>query len=182
MSKKVIRVQLNEKSIQEAIQKVREYQKDLVRKNAEFAERLKEYGIEVVNAQMEGIPNPTGSTPIDTGTDTWTYGTEDSDAVSIGKSATATIRVSGNRLLYVEFGYGITYSQPQHPKAGELGYGAGTNSPAGHWNNEKGWWYTESGESHHTYGAPAYAPVWNTALYIRSHKDDIERIAKEVFG
>lgn len=185
MSKKVIHVRLNQQSIDEAIKKIEKYRQDFAKKNADFAERLKEYGIEVVTAQMQGIPNPTGigRFPEDPGTDEWNFDCDSSDVETSKTVARANIRVSGDRILYVEFGYGVTFGSPQHPKAGELGYGMGTNSPAGHWDDPEGWWYTGTdGEGHHTYGAPAYMPVYNASVHIRNHVGDIRRIAKEVFG
>ena len=184
MSKKVIRVRLNPKSISDAIQQVEEYRKNLITKNTEFAEKLKEYGIEVVSAQMQGIPNPTGKGySDDPGADRWSFNTDSSNVEANGVVATANINVGGNRILYVEFGYGAVFGNPQHPKAGTFGYGMGTNSPAGHWDDPAGWWYKDSsGAKHHTYGAPAYMPVYNASVHIRSHVDDIRRIAKGVFG
>lgn len=181
---KVIHVRLNKQSIADAIQQVEKYRQDLIQKNAEFAEKLKEYGIEVVSAQMEGIPNPTGiGYGDDPGTDTWSFDTSGSNVEANGVVATANINVGGNRILYVEFGYGAVFGNPQHPKAGEFGYGMGTNSPAGHWDDPAGWWYNGTdGKAHHTYGAPAYMPVYNASVHIRSHVDDIRRIAKGVFG
>ena len=177
--KTVIHVRLSQASISDAIKRVEQYQQDLKRKNAKFVERLKEFGIEVVNAYMKNIPNPTGQDDYP-GTDYWNFNTDDSDTSSSGTAATAMIRVSGNRLLYVEFGYGVTAVGAPHPTGM---YGAGTNSPAGHGTDPEGWWYQgKDGKSHHTYGDVAYAPVWNTALFIRSRKDRISAIAKEVFG
>ena len=177
---KTIRVRLSQQSIDDASKEVMKYRDDLKTKVAVFTDRLKEYGIEVVNAYMKNIPNPTGATNFDSGTDYWNFNTDDSETSASRTSATAIIRVSGERLLYVEFGYGINAVYAPHPTGM---YGAGSNSPAGHGTDEKGWWYTGTdGESHHTYGAVAYAPVWNTALHLRTHKDVIHSIAKEVFG
>ena len=176
---KTIRVRLSQQSIDNAIKEVMKYRDDLKTKVAVFTDRLKEYGIEVVNAYMKNIPNPTGATNFDSGTDYWNFNTDDSETTASGSVATAIIRVSGERLLYVEFGYGVTAMHSPHPTGM---YGAGTNSPAGHGTDEKGWWYTGTdGESHHTYGAVAYAPVWSTATYIRNNQGLIRRIAKEVF-
>ena len=177
---KTIRVRLSQQSIDNAIKEVTKYRDDLKTKVAVFTDRLKEYGIEVLNAYMKNIPNPTGSTGFDSGTDYWNFSTDDSETSASRTSATAIIRVSGERLLYVEFGYGITAKHSPHPTGM---YGAGTNSPAGHGTDPKGWWYTGKDDvSHHTYGAVAYAPVWSTATYLRNRQGMIRSIAKEVFG
>ena len=130
---------------------------------------------------MKDIPNPTGArSELTEGTDYWNFNTDSSKTDASGVVATAVISVSGTRLLYVEFGYGVNAVGAPHPTGM---YGAGSNSPAGHGTDSSGWWYTGTdGESHHTHGDVAYAPVWKTALYLRNRKDMIRAIAKEVFG
>lgn len=182
MGTKRIHISLNSGSINNALQEIERYKQDLIKKNAVFAERLKQYGIEVVNSYMKDIPNPTGGRDsITEGTsDYWSFDTRKSSATSSGVVATAIINVDGKRLLYVEFGYGVLAVGSPHPTGL---YGAGTNSPAGHGTDSSGWWYTGTdGESHHTHGDVAYAPVWSTALYLRNRKDMIRAIAREVFG
>ena len=182
MAKRIIKFRLSQQSIDDAIRQVEQYKRDLARKNALFIEKAMEHGIEILGVEMSTIPNPTGTSAYswDAGTDHWSFDTSGSHAESSGSKATATISVGGDRILYVEFGYGVTFSNPQHPKAGELGVGAGTNSPMGHWKDEGGWWYKGSdGEGHHTYGAPAYMPVYHTAEEL---KRVMTQIAREVFG
>ena len=180
MARRIIKFRLSQQSIDEAIKQVEQYKRDLARKNALFIDRLKDYGIEVLDSYMRSIPNPTGASSIDSGTDYWNYDTSGSESSSAGTKATAYIRVDGERMLYVEFGYGVNAVETPHPTGL---YGAGTNSPAGHGTDPKGWWYVgQDGESHHTYGDVAFAPVWNTALHLNSNQDIIRSIAKEVFG
>lgn len=93
------------------------------------------------------------------------------------------IIVSGEQVLFFEFGAGIRYAGQSHPKAGYLGLGPGTYPGKGHWNNPRGWWYTASnpsdpnirkytsggGGSAHTYGNPAYAPTYLAGKKIEAY-------------
>lgn len=172
---KKISIQLNEKSIQKAIDELRKYKQDLQRKNRIFVERLVDEGINVIHATMRNV---------DLGEDEWNYSTE-SITESTGTTVKEKIVLSGKRILYIEFGAGVIHSQPQNPKAKELGYGVGTNSPKGWaWNTTLyggGWYYASerNGESVHTKGNPAYMPMYLASVEI---KQKVRTIAKEVFG
>lgn len=176
MAKRTIKINLfDSKSLQKAIDEINQYKNDLPRKCDLFIRRLSEVGISVVHATMQNV---------DLGHDEWSYSVE-SITESSGITAKEKIVLSGKRILYVEFGAGVIHSQPQNPKAKELGYGVGTNSPKGWaWNMTKyggGWWYTDerSGESVHTKGNPPYMPLYKSSVEIRRQ---ILAIAKEVFG
>lgn len=166
-----IKIELSEKSINDAIKQLKDYKKSLSAKNSKFVERLADEGIAVVNATLVGV-NLNG--------DDWSYNAKKSN-VSSGETSKLRIELSGKRLLFVEFGAGVTYSNPQHPKADELGYGVGTYNPYSRnaWNPD-GWDYVgEDGTPKHTFGNPAYAPAWNASVQMRNK---VISIAKEVFG
>lgn len=174
MAKK-IKVELTTKSISDAVKQLEDYARDLDRKNKIFVDRLMKLGVERVQLTMQDV---------DMGEDKWDYNTE-IISTSSGKITGAKLLLSGRRILYVEFGQGVIYSNPQHPKAGEMGYGVGSNSPKGWaWNVTQfggGWYYTDpdTGESIHTKGNPAYMPMYKASVEITQN---IRQIAKEVFG
>lgn len=174
MAKK-IKIELSQQSISDAIKQLEDYSKDLERKNEIFVEKLMKLGVDNVRLVMQDV---------DMGEDKWDYNTE-IISTSTGKVTGAKLLLSGRRILYVEFGQGVIYSNPQHPKAGEMGYGVGSNSPKGWaWNVTKfggGWYYIDpdTGESVHTKGNPAYMPMYKASLEIIQN---IRKIANEVFG
>lgn len=102
---------------------------------------------------------------------------------------TMTIEVSGEKILFIEFGTGIVYPN-DHPKAqefgmirGEYGQGKGSNRTWAYY-GEKGTngqllRETEKGDLYLTHGNPANRPVYNGAEEMRKN---IIRIAKEVFN
>lgn len=98
--------------------------------------------------------------------------------VSVDVERTAdgyAVTASGNSVLFIEFGSGITYGYG-HPQADEFGYGPGTWDGKGHWDNEKGW-YTPDGE--HTFGNPPSMTMYRAAAQARR---DIQKVAKEVLS
>lgn len=172
---KNIKIELSQKSISDAVKQLEDYARDLERKNQIFVDRLMKLGVERVQLTMQDV---------DMGEDKWDYSTE-IISTDRGDVVGAKLLLSGRRILYVEFGQGVIYSNPQHPKAGEMGYGVGSNSPKGWaWNTTQfggGWYYNDpdTGESIHTKGNPAYMPMYKASVEIIQN---IRKIAKEVFG
>ena len=168
---RTIKIELTEKSVRDAIKKLESYQSSLENKVDLFLSRLAEIGIDAVRAKIETIP------PEDKGT----YSVEE---IKQPPNST-TILLSGNKVLFIEFGAGVIYSNPQHPKAGELGYGVGTYPNQQYaWNLTKfggGWMYRDkdTNEVRHSYGNPAYAPLYNAETEILSR---VTEVAREVFG
>lgn len=166
---KTIQISLSQSSIQAAIKELEKYKKGLETKCQVFVNLLAQEGLQVVQITMESISDQ----------DKGSYFTEVINN-NDGTLKQATVRLSGEKILFLEFGAGIRYESPKHPKAGEFGYGVGTYPGAGHWNDPKGWWYRdESGNPHHSYGNRAYMPMYNagTAMTLR-----IQSLAMEVFG
>lgn len=166
---KKISFELSESSIAKAIAEIEAYKNEIQRKLEEYKTRLASIGIEVVRTTMESIPEE----------ERGTYYVED-----IHDPDGVAIRLSGTKTLFVEFGAGVLYSNPQHPKASEMGYGVGTYPDQQYaFNMVKwggGWWYTsDTGESVHSYGNPAYMPLYKADVEII---DAATRVAKEVFG
>lgn len=165
-----IKLELSEKSIQEAIDMIDSYKNSLSVKVDKFLARIADIGINVVRATMASVPlDEAGS-----------YWVEEVKKPPNG----VAIVLGGDKVLFVEFGAGVIYSNPQNPKASELGYGVGTYPDQKYaWNLTQwggGWWYVDdSGESHHSYGNPAYMPMYKAETEILSQ---LRTVAKEVFG
>lgn len=97
-----------------------------------------------------------------------------------GNVSKMKILVSGEDILFVEFGAGIALNKGNtHPKAAELGYGVGTYPNQTHAFDPNGWYYRKNGALYHSFGTEATMPVYKASLEIISQ---MEEIAKEVFG
>ncbi len=169
MSKRIIKCSLSSKSIQNAIKELKKYENDLQRKNQIFVQKLADAGILVIRETMESVPaEEKGS-----------YYTEIINN-SNGDLVGAAIRLTGDKVLFLEFSAGITYGTDAYPLPSGSEYGIGTYPGQTHAYDPNGWWYIdENGEKHHSYGNRAYMPMYHAEeaiiLAIRS-------IAKEVFS
>lgn len=169
---KTIKCTLSQKSIRNAINELKAYQKDLQRKNELFVKRLCEEGLQVIQTTMESIPDE----------EKGSYYTE----IIYNKNGDitgASVRLSGEKVLFIEFSAGITYGTNDYPLSSGNSYGMGTypsKKEKSDWDNPNGWWYTdESGRSHHSYGNRAYMPVYHAEVAIVLA---VRKIAKEVFS
>ena len=88
---------------------------------------------------------------------------------------TFAIVASGQTVLFIEFGAGVTYGYG-HPNPME--YGPGTYPGNGHWNDPEGWYIPGPGHIH-TYGNPPSMAMYRTGQDLRR---DLEQIAREVFS
>jgi len=169
---KTINIELSTKSIQAAIAEIEAYKQALVAKLTQLVERLADIGVESIDTTMMSVA------PADRGE--YDVGKEQMGDCSFA------IRLKGDQVLFIEFSSGITFGTnsfqplPNNPNYGQ-GYGMGTYpSEKGHWNDPEGWWYTGRwGESEHTYGVRAYAPMYHADIDMRNQLD---AVAKEVFG
>lgn len=167
---KTISLELSVKSIENAIREIEAYKNSLEDKCEKFVTRLANIGIEVVRATIENVPDK----------ERGSYYVED-----VHEPDGVAIRLTGSRILFLEFGAGVIYSNPQNPKAGQMSppMGVGTYPDQKYaWNLTKwggGWWYTENGQSIHSYGNPAYMPMYKADIKML---EQISTIAKEVFG
>ena len=171
----MIKVELNESSIDNAIKKLEEFEKWLVTKTKEFLKALADEGVQIADAKF--------AEAVYDGTNDVSCSVEER-----GDNSIAVVAVGG-ATLFVEFGTGVRYPD-NHPEAGkhgmvrgEYGYKLGRR--------EKGWRYrgdpgsqgeviTEgkhAGEVH-TYGNPA-----NMCLYmtVRELEEKFEEIARRVY-
>lgn len=170
MAKK-IRISLSHKSIQNAINEVRKYQREFIEKNELFVRRLAELGIPVIDQNIsvaQGDSDKNHNTYIKIN--------------SFGSYSEAKLVVEGSDLLYIEFGSGIHYNGSSgtspHPKGEEFGYTIGSY---GKGQGSKDFWfyYADTGEAVMSHGTEATMPVYKASVEIIQN---IRRIAREVFG
>ena len=175
MSKRVIKVQLNEKSIDKAIKELENYKKWLVDKTKEFLKALADEGVQIANTHF--------AKAVYDGANDVTCSVEER-----GDNKIAVVAV-GSATLFIEFGTGIRYPD-NHPEAGKHGmvrgeYGHKLGKMA------KGWRYQGDPGSNgevitegkhvgevHTYGNPANMCMYMT---VRELEEKFEEIARRVY-
>lgn len=170
MVKRTIDINLfDSRSLDKAILQIKQYQNSLQRKVQIFIDRLAKEGLQVVQSTMESVPDE----------EKGSYYTEIVNT-SNGDIIGAAIRLTGDKVLFIEFSAGITYGTDNYPLPSGDKYGMGTYPGKGHWDSPYGWWYVdEHGEKHHSYGNRAYMPMYHAeqAIIIQ-----IRHIAREVFS
>ena len=164
-------------NIDEAIKAIEDYEKRLEQKRKTFIERLSEIGVETArvsfkNAQYDGYNDV---------------------VVSDGRwidDNRLVLSATGQSVTFIEFGAGVHYSSPPHPKADELGFARGSY---GHGLGKLDSWRYDgdpgtNGEiittgKHKgeikTHGNPANRCMYDAGKEMRNK---IREIAKEVFG
>lgn len=157
-----MKISINTKAYDEAIKKVNDYAKKLEKLERELLERL---------AFM-------GATKVSLGFARAIFeGENDVKVTAEVKGNKAVIIAQDEQVCFIEFGAGIRYGNGylgERPEGivgiGEYGKGKGKNP--------KGWWYTGSDGSHHTYGNPPNMVMYRTSLELA---EAITEIAREVF-
>lgn len=175
MSKRVIKLKLNPKSVDQAIKEVNDYKKWLTEKTKEFLTALAKEGVDVASLKFS-------QATYDGSNDVHCHMEER------GKYKLAVLAV-GNATLFIEFGTGVKYPD-NHPEAQEHGMLRGEY---GHklGQREKGWRYTGEPGSNgklitegkhageiHTYGNPANMSMY---LTVRELEEKFEEIARRVY-
>ena len=175
MKKKIIKIRLNEQSIDQAIKELNAYKEWLVEKTKEFLKALADEGVEIASAKFANA--------VYDGTNDVTCFMEEK-----GENKVAVVAVGG-ATLFIEFGTGVKYPD-NHPEAGEHGMVRGEYGyKLGRL--EKGWRYSgdpgtngevitegkHAGEVH-TYGNPANMSMYQT---VRELEEKFEEIARRVY-
>lgn len=175
MKKRVIKVSLNEQSIDRAIKELDNYKKWLVDKTKEFLKALADEGVQIASAKF--------AKAVYDGTNDVSCSVEER-----GENKIAVVAV-GSATLFIEFGTGVKYPD-NHPKAAEHGMiRGGYGYRLGRL--EKGWRYTGDPGSNgevitegkhagqvHTYGNPANMCMYQT---VRELQEKFEEIARRVY-
>lgn len=167
---KTISFGLNAREIDAAAKEIQAYRLDLSRKVRDFVTELSKVGVSVVKAVISDVSEEDlpGAWDVQT------------NAASNGDIASATITLTGNKVLFIEFGAGIRYASPQNPRAAELGYGPGTYPGQSHVPAPGYWFYKgDDDETHKSYGNRAYMPMYHASEAIAL---ELRRVAKGVFG
>lgn len=175
MKKKIIKIRLNEKSIDQAIKELNSYKEWLLKKTKDFLVALAAEGVEIASAKFANA--------VYDGTNDVSCSVEEK-----GENKVAVVAVGG-ATLFIEFGTGVKYPD-NHPEAGEHGMVRGEYGyKLGRL--EKGWRYSgdpgtngevitegkHAGEVH-TYGNPANMSMYQT---IRELEEKFEEIARRVY-
>lgn len=176
MSKRVIKLELNERSLTQAINEVKAYQQWLTEKTQEFLKALADEGVQIASAKFANA--------VYDGTNDVSCQVEQR-----GENKIAVVAV-GSATLFIEFGTGVRYPD-DHPEAGSNGmarggYGYGLGKMKNGWRysgdpGTNGEVITEgkhAGEVH-TYGNPANMSMY---LTVRELAEKFEEIARRVYG
>lgn len=165
MSKTVIKCSLNDKDIERAINELKQYKREFLKKEKRLLEGLAEIGIKEASvrfttAMYDGINDV--SVKLDTTNNGY------------------AIVAEGKAVAFIEFGAGVYHNTgepyPNPRPSGIVGIG---EYGKGH-GKRKAWGYkNESNELVITRGNPAAMPMWYASEEI---KNSVLRIAKEVFG
>ena len=165
MNKKIHIDICNPASVRAGVTQLRQYAEWINTKAQELAERLARYGLQRVQAGYAAVPYD---------------GVKDYhvEVEQRGKNAYAIV-ASGQTVLFLEFGSGISYGAG-HPLNAEYGMGPGTYPGQTHVPDPGYWWYTGTdGESHYSAGNAPSMAMYIAGMDMRM---EIERIAREVFS
>ena len=175
MARRTIQADLTTSSIESLIQQLESYKQEIVDKNVLFVEKLAKIGIPVIDTkimQAQGDSDKAHDTEI--------------SVVSSADVTTATLKLSGKQILFIEFPTGIYYNNAvHHPKAAEFGYGVGTYGKSKTGRPSRGlypgyWWYKgDDGNMHFSRGTECTMPMYSASLEIIRR---VQEVAKEVFG
>lgn len=175
MSKRVIKMELSDKGIDNAIKELNKYKKWLKDGTEKFIKALGDEGVQIASAKFQRA--------VYDGTNDVSVSVETRDTNKV-----AVVAVGG-AVLFIEFGTGVKYPD-SHPEAGKNGFDRGGYGY--HLGRlEKGWRYTGSPGSNgevitegkhageiHTYGNPANMSMYQT---VRELEEKFEEIARRCY-
>ena len=150
-------------SIDAAVQEIREYSEWVKRKTKELVMRLADMGVVLASIEYSRVPY---------------HGIKDVDlTVEDRGNNTCAIMASGETVLILEFGAGITYGYG-HPQAKQFGMGPTTYPGQKHAADPHGWWLPKAAGGGHTYGNPPAMAMYLTGKELH---DRVLEVAREVF-
>jgi hypothetical protein len=165
VAKKIIKMNLSEASIDDAIKQVRTYRNSLETQQNKLLRLLSEIGLREASVRF---------------TSAMYDGINDSSVnLKITKNG-CVIEAKGKAVAFIEFGAGVYHNSgepyPEPRPDGIVGIG---EYGKGH-GKRKAWGYKDaSGELVVTHGNPAAMPMWYASEEMRSK---LQKIAREVFG
>ena len=163
---------LSAKSLKDASKQVDKYANELANKNRIFMQELLNAGIAVIYDNLNGAGDSDAPT-LDYPQVHVDYG---------GGNMTATLRLKGEDVMFVEFGAGVYYNgnpgNSPHPMGAELGWTIGSY---GYHNGLKEYWHyrNDEGKWRTSHGTEAMMPMYKADVEIRQK---FASIAKKVFG
>lgn len=161
---KTINVELSPSGVDKAIKELIAYRDSLDGRLQKFCNMLADEGLDSISATVGQIdPND-----LSTGYGQLLMNKEEKKS---GKGkCKMIITLSGQDVLFIEFSAGYKFGTDTYPLPSGDGYGKGTYPGKGHWNDENGWWYRDENDVlRHSYGNPAYMPMYHAreAMAIR---------------
>ncbi len=154
----VIKCDLSESSINDAIKQIREYRQKLEERVKELVTTLTMEGVEVAKTWVQVAQGDSHDASVE-------YLINDNGDICL-----AQIILSGKDALFIEFGAGIHFNEADPPHAAEFGYGVGTYNPASdNAFNPDGWYYWTGTERVHSYGTEGTYPLYHAAENARNN-------------
>ena len=176
---KKIKINLSSQDINNLINKLQNFQKEIGEADTKIVKELSEYGLKEIQQNYANTP--------------YTDGNDDVSFFVTGTNKKKKIGATGSQVLYDEFGTGTEGENAPHPKKGEFGlnpYNSGKTIRQN--NNSNGeatskgipvgglyWTYMLNGEKIYTQGIPAGKQVYNAKKAIENEK---KNIIKKVVG
>lgn len=162
---KTINVELSPSGVDKAIKELIAYRDSLDGKLKKFLNMLADVGLDSISTTVAQIdPNDLGRG----------YGQllmDKQEKPSGEGQCKMTIFLEGEDVLFIEFSAGITFGTDSYPLPSGDGYGMGTYPDGkGHWDDPEGWFYRDENDVlRHSYGNPAYMPMYHAreAMAIR---------------
>lgn len=155
-----IKMNLTKKSIDKAIEELKQYRDSIEVKQERLMMLLASRGYEIMVNKLNGMDMPFSRNILISG-------------VMFNYSAkNATIYVVSDHAIYVEFGTGIVGQQNPNPN-NKIGYAYDINN-----HGNSGWYYYDEDGIHWTKGMPSRPFVHETFIELR---EEIDSIVKEVF-
>ena len=169
---KKITFTLDSHSVQQAIDEVRKYQRELTSKTEQLRQRI---GMVIAWSASQGFST---SLVDDVLNGEKRFANVD---VSVNEEGDTTVVIaSGNDAVFVEFGAGVynngAVGSSPHPKGAELGFTIGSYGKGN--GRKEVWGYYGQGGLTLTHGTPASMPMYRG---MREACDQIAEIAREVF-
>lgn len=166
-----IKVELNEKSIQKAIDTLNDYRESLNRKVTELVEELTRGGVKVAQVAITTFQGDSEVPQLE-------YSVNPH-----GQITQAVISITGRDVLFIEFGAGIAFNTgEQNPYADKFGYGIGTypsKNPPNKAIQPGRWHYSRDGVTRQiSYGTEATMPMYRA---IEDARNNLIRTAIEKF-
>lgn len=178
MAKKVFKTDLSISGIKALQKQLADYRYSLPQKCKELTERLKDIGINVIEARI-------GQSPLGKYITVKTDMSEEKAGYKAILIATGAVKESEgyapfNTLLAIEFGAGIHYNPIPNPNAEEFGLGVGTFPGQIH-AFEDGWYYWDDKAQkwRYTHGVKATMPMYSASVEMA---ENVVRLAKDIFG